>query len=530
MSRRKLRVLFASFEAVPFMKTGGLGDVAGSLPQALKDAGCEIRVMIPKFATMPELFKSQLQHVCDFYVSLGWRNLYCGIEKLTYKGVIYYFVDNEYYFMRDRAYGYFDDGERIAFFSKAIVESLQYLPDFKCDVLHCNDWHTALAPVFLREFYQGIPLYDNVKTVMTVHNLKFQGQMSDYVLGDVLGLSHIPAAASQLRCDRSSINFMKGGLCYADALSTVSPTYAEEIKNPFYGEHLDDIFRRRGSILWGIMNGIDTGEYNPAHDTDIPQTYSVDDLSGKAVCKARLQEELHLEVNPNIPLIVMIGRLTEQKGMELVKRVLGELMAEPLQIAVLGTGDKPYEDMLRYYEWEHRGKLNASICFDGFLSHRMYAGADMLLMPSQFEPCGLSQMIAMNYGTLPIVRETGGLKDSVIPYNRYTGEGTGFSFANYNAHEMLYTIKNAVGLYYDDKQAWNGLMRNAMAADFSWDRAAERYMEMYHSLHPEVIPYRKQEEPAPEPETVPEPEPVPAPEKATEEPKAEPKPKSKSKK
>ncbi len=492
--KRKLNVLFAAFEAVPFMKTGGLGDVGGSLPQALKKIGCEIRVMIPKFMTMPQMYKDQLEHVCNFNVNLGWRNLYCGIEKLTYKGVIYYFVDNEYYFMRDKAYGYFDDGERIAFFSKAVVESLQYLPDFKCDILHCNDWHTALSPVFLREFYQGLDLYSNVKTIMTVHNLKFQGQMSDYVLGDVLGLAGIPAAASQLRCDRTSVNFMKGALCYSDALSTVSPTYAEEIKNPFYGENMDEIFRRRGNVLWGILNGIDTDEYDPAHDPDIPQTYTFDSLEGKAVCKAKLQQELGLEVNPDLPLIIMIGRLTEQKGMELLKRVMSELMNEPLQIAVLGTGDKVYEDMLRYYEWEHRGKMNASICFDGLLSHRMYAGADMLLMPSLFEPCGLSQMIAMKYGTLPIVRETGGLKDSVIPYNMYTGEGTGFSFANYNAHEMLYTIKNAVYLFRDDKEAWRGLMKNAMAEDFSWGRAAKKYMEMYQSLHPEIDPWVEEPE------------------------------------
>ncbi len=512
---RKLNVLFAAFEAVPFMKTGGLGDVGGSLPQAIEGEDCEIRVMIPKFQTMPEMYKRELQHVCDFYVNLGWRNLYCGIEQLTYKGVIYYFVDNEYYFMRDKAYGYFDDGERIAFFSKAIVESLQYLPDFKCDVLHCNDWHTALAPVFLREFYQGIDLYNNVKTALSVHNLKFQGQMSDAVLGDVLGLAGIPAAANQLRCDARSINFMKGGLIYSDVLSTVSPTYAEEIKNPYFGEHLDDIFRRRGNV-WGILNGIDTDEYDPAKDPDIPQTYTFDTLEGKAVCKARLQEELHLEVNPDIPLIIMIGRLTEQKGMELLKRIMDELMQDGLQLAVLGTGDPQYEGMLQYYEWEHRNKMNSSICFDGLLSHRMYAGADMLLMPSQFEPCGLSQMIAMKYGTLPIVRETGGLKDSVVPYNRYTGEGTGFSFANYNAHEMLYTIRNAVDVYYNDKNAWRGLMKNAMSADFSWKRAAKVYIDMYHSLHPEVtlpseVP-KEEPEPVVEPETEPETEPVVEPE------------------
>ncbi len=489
--RRKLRVLFAAFEAVPFMKTGGLGDVGGSLPQALKAAGCECRVMIPKFMTIPEEFKSKMTHVADFYVSLGWRNVYCGIEKLTYKGVVYYFVDNEYYFNRERAYGYFDDGERIAYFSKAVVESLQYLPDFKCDVLHCNDWHTALAPVFLREFYQGLPLYENVKTVFSVHNLKFQGQMSDYVLGDILGLWGIPAAASQLRCDDHSINFMKGALLYSDILSTVSKTYAEEIKTPFFGEHMDQIFRDRQSILYGIMNGIDTAAWDPATDPMIPHHFTAEDRANKAKCKAELQKELGLEVDPDLPLVVMIGRLTEQKGMDLVQRVLSELLDKGLQIAVLGTGDKQYEDMLSYYAWERSGRCAACVRFDEAFSHRMYAGADMLLMPSLFEPCGLSQMIAMRYGTLPVVRETGGLKDSVTPYNQYTGEGTGFSFANYNAHEMMFTLLNAAEIYRSDREQWAKLQDNAMAADFSWDRAAREYLDIYELTHPEIEPWSK---------------------------------------
>lgn len=488
--KRKLRVLFAAFEAVPFMKTGGLGDVAGSLPQALKKADCEVRAIIPKFATMPEEYKAKLTHVTDFYVPLGWRNQYCGIEKLTHKGVIYYFVDNEYYFGRDKAYGYFDDGERIAFFSKAIVEAIKYLPDFKCDILHCNDWHTALSPVFLREFYQGDPGYENIKTVFTVHNLKFQGQMSDSVLGDILGLHTIPAAADQLRCDDHSINFMKGALCYSDILTTVSETYAEEIQRPFFGEHMDDIFRRRSSVLYGIMNGIDTEEYSPEKDKNIAKKFSVTNLSGKAECKKAIQEELGLEVNPDIPLMVMVGRLTDQKGMDLVNCVIDDILQKPIQFAVLGTGDKRYEDMLRHYEWKYPGKMRACITFDEKLSHRMYAGADMFLMPSLFEPCGLSQMISMAYGTLPIVRETGGLKDSVIPYNQYTGAGTGFSFANYNAHEMLYTISNAIDVYTNEKARWEVLMENAMTEDFSWDRAAQRYMEIYSKLHPEVELYK----------------------------------------
>jgi len=480
----KLGVLFAAFEAVPFMKTGGLGDVAGSLPQALKKAGVNVRVIMPKFDGMPAEYKEKLVHVTDFYVDLGWRSQYCGIEKLTHKSVIYYFIDNEYYFKRDKAYGYFDDGERVAFFAKAVVEAIGHLKGFKTDILHCHDWHTALAPVFLRELYHG-KKYDNVKTVFTVHNLKFQGQMSDSVLGDVLGLHDIPAAANQLRCDGGSINYMKGALCYSDALTTVSPTYAWEIQRPFFGEHMDDIFRRRQNVLYGILNGIDVSEYDPKGDKTIAANFSAKDLSGKAACKAAVQEELGLEVRADVPLMVMVGRLTEQKGMDLVQHVMDEMLRGDIQIAVLGTGDPKYEEMLRFYAWKYPGKMSASITFSEALGHRMYAGADMFLMPSLFEPCGLSQMIAMRYGTLPVVRETGGLKDSVTPYNQYTGEGTGFSFANYNAHEMLFTVKSAVNLYHNEPEKWRKLMENAMAVDFSWTRAAEEYINVYRTLCPE---------------------------------------------
>ena len=489
--RRKLRVLFAAFEAVPFMKTGGLGDVAGSLPPALKEAGCEVRVMLPKFGTIPEEYRSKMTPVTEFQVLLGWRSLYCGIEKLQHKGITWYFVDNEYYFKREKAYGYFDDGERIAFFAKAIVESLQYLPDFKCDVLHCNDWHTALAPVFLREFYQGLPLYENVKTVMTVHNLKFQGQMSDYVLGDVLGLAGIPAAASQLRSDRQSVNFMKGGLSYSDVLTTVSPTYAGEIQSAFYGEHLEDIFRRRANVLHGILNGIDTAAYDPEHEEGLPANFSAKDKSGKKLCKTEVQKELGLIVDPDVPLVAMVGRLTGQKGLDLVQCVLGDLLREPIQIAVLGTGDWEYEELLKGYALSSGGKMSAQIRFDEALSHRIYAGADLLLMPSLFEPCGLAQMIAMRYGTLPVVRETGGLRDSVIPYNQFTGEGTGFSFANYNAHEMMGTLLGAADLCRNQPEIWEKLMDNAMAQDFSWEKAAEQYAAIYASTHPEITPFKK---------------------------------------
>lgn len=489
MVKRKLNVLFAASEAYPFMKTGGLGDVAGSLPKALQNDGVEVRVIIPKYRDIPQEYKDQMEHVCDFYMPLGWRNVFCGIEKITYQGVIYYFVDNEYYFNRGGAYGYFDDGERIAFFSKAIVECLQYLPDFKCDVLHCNDWHTALAPVFLREFYNGVGNYDNIKTVFTVHNLKFQGQMSDMVLGDILGLDRNKAASEQLRCDSQSINFLKGALCYSDILTTVSETYAGEIQSDFFGENMQDIFRRRSNVLYGIVNGIDVDFFNPEKSTNIVANYSADDLAGKRKCKEELQKELGLEVNADIPLIVMIGRLTQQKGLDLIQRVLDELMQQSVQFAVLGTGDYEYEEMFKGFSYKYPGKVSANIRFSEPLSHRLYSGGDMLLMPSLFEPCGLSQMIAMHFGTLPIVRETGGLKDTVKPYNMYTGEGTGFSFANYNAHEMLFTIKAAIDLYYNNKDAWTKMQKTAMKTDFSWNVAADKYKKLYEQLHPEIEPY-----------------------------------------
>ncbi|MCR4778365.1 MAG: glycogen synthase GlgA [Lachnospiraceae bacterium] len=482
MSEEKIGVLFATFECVPFLKTGGLGDVAGSLPSYLNKNGCDTRVILPKLSYISEEYRNKMKFICDYYVNLGWRNVYCGLYTLKYKGVIYYFLDNEYYFKRDNIYGYFDDGERMAYFSKAVVETIMHIPDFKVDILHCNDWHTALAPVFLREFYMLSDVYKNIKTVYTVHNLKFQGQMSDYMLGDVLGLYGNEAAMNQLRCDDRSINFMKGALCYSDALSTVSNTYAEEIQTAFFGEHLEDVFRRRRDILYGILNGIDVKEYNPGKDTLIPANYTMTKMEGKSECKKSLQKELGLQVKADIPVFIMIGRLTEQKGMDLLDCIMDELMDLPLQLVVLGTGDKKYEDMLLYYQEKYKGKLSANIRFDNALSHRMYAGADALLMPSLFEPCGLSQIIAMRYGTLPVVRETGGLKDSVKSYNKYDGSGTGFSFANYNAHELLFLIKDVLGVYYDNKKAWNKLRHQAMKEDFSWTKSAVNYVNMYKDL------------------------------------------------
>ena len=486
-SSKKMQIVFASAECAPFVKTGGLGDVAGSLPAALVRAGAEVIVMVPKYATIKDEYKAQMEHFSDFYVSLGWRNEYCGLEKLEHDGVTYMFIDNERYFARDYPYGFFDDGERFAFFSKAITESLQHLPaGFECDILHCNDWQTALAPVFLREFYQGLPLYDRVKTVFSIHNVAFQGQFSDTVMEDILGVAHIPAAASQLRCDACSINYMLGALHYADAITTVSPTYAGEIQTPEFGEGLDGVLRERSYALQGILNGIDVAGFDPATDKRIAANYTIDDRSGKAVCKAKLQEELGLEVRDDRPLMVMVTRLTRQKGMDLVMYALDRILSGGVQVAVLGTGDRDYEDGLRYFQDKYPGTMAARIEFDPALSQRMYAAADMFLMPSKFEPCGLSQIIAMRYGTLPIVRETGGLKDTVIPYNEFTGEGTGFSFSNFNGDEMGDAVFRAARLFWDNREAWNQLVTQAMSQDFSWTRSADKYLDLYFFMHPEI--------------------------------------------
>lgn len=514
-SSKKMQIVFASAECAPFVKTGGLGDVAGSLPAALVRAGAEVIVMVPKYATIKDEYKAQMEHFSDFYVSLGWRNEYCGLEKLEHDGVTYMFIDNERYFARDYPYGFFDDGERFAFFSKAITESLQHLPaGFECDILHCNDWQTALAPVFLREFYQGLPLYDRVKTVFSIHNVAFQGQFSDTVMEDILGVAHIPAAASQLRCDACSINYMLGALRYADAITTVSPTYASEIQTPEFGEGLDGVLRERSYALQGILNGIDVAGFDPATDKRIAANYTVEDRSGKAVCKAKLQEELGLEVRDDRPLMVMVTRLTRQKGMDLVMYALDRILAGGVQVAVLGTGDRDYEDGLRYFQDKYPGSMAARIEFDPALSQRMYAAADMFLMPSKFEPCGLSQIIAMRYGTLPIVRETGGLKDTVIPYNEFTGEGTGFSFSNFNGDEMGDAVFRAARLFWDNRDAWNQLVTQAMSQDFSWTRSADKYLDLYFFMHPEIErPVAVVDEPVVVAEPV-----------AAEEPKAEEKP------
>ena len=478
--RRKLRVLFASSEAVPFAKTGGLGDVAGSLPAALAAAGAEVNVMVPKYATIADEYKNQMEHVGEFYVPLGWRNEYCGLERLVYDGVTYMFLDNEHYFSRSYPYGFFDDGERFAFFSKAICESLQYLPDgFVTDVLHCNDWHTALAPVFLREFYMANPLYQNVKTVFSIHNIAFQGQFTDMLLGDVLGLSHIEPAVRQLRCDARSINYMQGALNYTDAITTVSPTYADELQYSFYAHGLEGVIADNRHKLRGILNGIDTEVYDPWRDKGLTKFFSARQMAGKKNCKAALQQMSGLRENPDAPIIACVSRLVRHKGFDLVTAAIHEIMGMDVQMIVLGTGDWNYEEAFRQAQNQYPGRFAAHMMYSPNLSTAIYGGADLFLMPSISEPCGLSQMIAMRYGTIPVVRETGGLRDSVVPYNKFTGEGTGFSFANINVQEMTGVLSEAVNLYHNEPKAWKALQKNAMTADFSWEKSAKAYEEIY---------------------------------------------------
>jgi len=479
--KTKAKVLFAAFEATPFIKTGGLGDVGGALPPALKKSGCDVNVILPKLSIIPEKYKKKLEPVAVFQVPLSWRNQYCGIEKLQYHGVTFYFVDNQYYFYRDKVYGFGDDAERVAFFSRAILEAIRNVPELSCDILHCNDWHTALVPIFLREFYRSDERFSCIKTLFSVHNLKFQGVFGKEILSDVLGLDPVSAAASQLAYG-DALNLMKGALLYSDVLSTVSPTYAEEIKSSYFGETLEYIFNQRYENLYGILNGIDINEYNPQKDKKIPAQFSVSDLSGKAVNKAELQKRIGLEVRSDTPLIILISRLTEQKGLDLLLHILDELLCENVQVAVLGTGDACYESALRDAEERHKGKMCSYLAFDPALSHLFYAGADLILMPSRFEPCGLSQMIAMRYGTLPVVRETGGLKDSVIAYNKYTGEGTGFRFSDFNAHQFLFVLKDAIRLYHENKEAWNHIVQQAMQSDVSWKSHAKEYIALYHKM------------------------------------------------
>ncbi len=474
---KQLKILFAASEALPFVKTGGLADVIGTLPHALERMGVDARVVLPKYRDIPSFWLEQMDHVCDFQINIGWRRQYCGIEHIEYENVHYYFIDNEFYFARDSIYGESEaEGERFGFFSKAIIECMPHIGFFP-DILHCNDWQTGLAPVLLKLHYKHLPDFAQVRTLFSIHNLKYQGVFDWQMIDGLFGIGTRYFSPEYLEF-YGGVSFMKGGIVFADHLSTVSPTYAQEIQFPYYGEQLDGLLRARADNLTGILNGIDKRFWNPWMDKHIAARYSKNDPSGKALCKAALQKEFGLPVDEDAVVVAMVSRLTEQKGFDLLERVLDEMLHLPIQLVVVGTGDAHYQEMLTWAQWRYHGKVSVRMEYNEELSHRAYAGADIFLMPSRFEPCGLSQLIALRYGAVPLVRETGGLKDTVRPYNKYTDEGTGFSFANYNAHEMLFTLEQALK-YFLDRKLWTRLVKRGMSCDFGWSASAQKYHDLY---------------------------------------------------
>lgn len=474
-----MNVLFVVSECVPFVKSGGLADVAGALPKQLRKLGIDIRVIMPKYETIAEKYKKEMKKIAQLVVRVGWRRQYCGIEMFEYEGVIYYFVDNEYYFKRHQLYGHYDDGERFSYFCRAVLDALPAIP-FRPDIIHCHDWHTGMIPFLLREEYRKNSFYEQIRTVFTIHNLQFQGIFPREILGDLLNLSDRYFTIEHLEF-YGNVSFMKGALVAADIITTVSPTYKEEIQTEYYGERLDGLLRARQRDFIGILNGIDDEMYNPKTDPFIAVPYDIHTITRKQMNKRALQQYFGLSIREDVPIIAMVTRLTKQKGLDLVKCVFHEIIAEDVQFILLGTGDKEFEQFFHYMAETYPDKVKVYIGFNEELAHKIYAGADLFLMPSKFEPCGLSQMIALRYGTIPIVRETGGLNDTVQSYNEFTGEGNGFSFTNFNAHDMLYTIRRAL-TFYKEKQIWEKLMKEAMSRDYSWGQSALKYNKVYADL------------------------------------------------
>lgn len=481
-----MKVLFCASECVPFVKTGGLADVAGALPIALRQDGVDVRVILPKYGMIDEYWKGRMTHLCHFEVLFGWERIFCGVETVVDNGVTYYFIDNETYFYVNDIYGDgTNEGLRFAFFCRAILEALPHIGFFP-DVLHLNDWQTGLAAALLKTQYAGNADYAHIRTVFSIHNLKYQGLFRWQDIAGRLGLDERYFTSEYLEF-YGNISCMKGGLVFADRISTVSPTYANEIKTPYFGENLDGLLRARENTLTGIINGLDYTIFNPATDRFLPYHYDPEHLEGKLTCKKALQKECGLEVK-DVPLIGMIARLSTQKGLDLIERVLGDIMRSDIQMVFLGKGEQRFVDLLNWANWRYPHRVHARIELDEGLAHRIYAGSDMFLMPSQFEPCGLSQMIALKYGSVPIVRETGGLKDTIVPYNKFTDEGNGFSFANYNAHELLFTIEHAVHYWYEDKPMWNRMMLRGMHDSFAWEKPAKQYIALYEQMLPKKKP------------------------------------------
>ena len=474
-----MKVLFAASEAHPFIKTGGLGDVMGALPKSLIKLGIDTRVVIPKYKNIKDELKQKLQFVKWFTVPVGWRNQYCGVFQYEYNGVIYYFIDNEYYFNRDGLYGYFDDGERFAFFNRAVLEFIKEI-DWQPDLINCNDWQTGMVPVLLNLEYKKDQFYSRIKTVFSIHNLLFKGSFSPKVLPELFGYDYMPLVNGSVELD-GSVSFLKGGLNYCDQITTVSKTYAEEIKTPQYGEGLDGFLRSKSYYLMGIVNGIDYEEFNPQDDKFIFKNFNINSISNKVENKLALQRELGLPQKKDTPMIGIISRLTHQKGCDLIVNMIDRLLQRDIQVVILGTGDYWYEETFKNLQYRYPDKVSANIKFDNTLAHKIYAATDMFLMPSLFEPCGLGQLIALRYGSIPIVRETGGLRDTVYPYNKYNGVGNGFGFKNFNSSELMQIIEYALTIY-SDKNAWNNIIRQAMNSDNSWEKSAMQYKWLYEGV------------------------------------------------
>ncbi|MEG2718945.1 MAG: glycogen synthase GlgA [Clostridia bacterium] len=476
-----MKILFTASECVPFIKTGGLADVVGALAPVLAKQGHDVRVILPMYTVIGQKWQEQMQYLLHFDVQLGWRRQYCGVQMLKKDGVIYYFLDNKYYFGRPYVYGLGgDEYERYGFFCRAALNALPLL-DFQPDIVHAHDWQSGMIPALLKIQYAHTPFFAQIRTMFTIHNLQYQGIFGIKEVQDVLGLGDGLWSADKLECFGCA-NFMKAGIVYSDAVSTVSPSYAEEITTAYYGERLDGLIRSRRNSLYGVLNGIDVNEYNPETDPLIYKNYSLADMSGKAENKANLQRDLGLEVNPDTPLIAMVGRLTNQKGLDLVDCVLSDMMNDNMQLAVLGMGDSRYTNLFSWAEQQYHGKMAVRFAMDHELAHKLYAGADFFLMPSLFEPCGLSQLISLRYGTIPIVRETGGLRDTVLSYNEVTDEGNGFTFLNYNAHDMLSVIRRALSLYESPNGIIKTLRARGMKGDYSWTHSAGEYMKIYQKL------------------------------------------------
>lgn len=474
-----MKVLFAASEAHPFIKTGGLGDVMGALPKSLIKLGIDTRVVIPKYKNIKDELKQKLQFVKWFTVPVGWRNQYCGVFQYEYNEVIYYFIDNEYYFNRDGLYGYFDDGERFAFFNRAVLEFIKEI-DWQPDLINCNDWQTGMVPVLLNLEYKKDQFYSRIKTVFSIHNLLFKGSFSPKVLPELFGYDYMPLVNGSVELD-GSVSFLKGGLNYCDQITTVSKTYAEEIKTPQYGEGLDGFLRSKSYYLMGIVNGIDYEEFNPQDDKFIFKNFNINSISNKVENKLALQRELGLPQKKDTPMIGIISRLTHQKGCDLIVNMIDRLLQRDIQVVILGTGDYWYEETFKNLQYRYPDKVSANIKFDNTLAHKIYAATDMFLMPSLFEPCGLGQLIALRYGSIPIVRETGGLRDTVYPYNKYNGVGNGFGFKNFNSSELMQIIEYALTIY-SDKNAWNNIIRQAMNSDNSWEKSAMQYKWLYEGV------------------------------------------------